>query len=342
LPLLKDLLSAAGGSHGDEPTSASPYQQATEGIRAAARWLLTAFAAIGGVLVAGVPLTDVGRVGIWSLRFWVVIAAIVVALAAIGWMIRAVSRVFTAEYVSFGDLRQADFPTKTRRREKVLSRTTPRPPNSQLPTSQPEEEERRGTRRQRQIRAIQEIIDLSREELYGTQARNLGELAERLEEANEKVRSAGIEGRTQAEKTPDVRLRVAQPELERAASRVLDFANYEYTRRTFKSLFPGLALAGFIAAAGVVTYAVVVSSSPAKAPAITQPIRVLLTLKPGARTWSTILGPSCDIGSVAAVAVGGSLNSPEVVSNRTASCRAVRFRVGKRQGVAFPVIASSK
>ena len=111
---------SAGEEKGAERFAPSPYQQATESIRAAARWLMTAFAAVGGVLVAGVPLSDLGRLEVRSARFVLAVSAVAVALVAIGYMIRTVARVFTARYVSFGELAAADFPEKAGRQRRVL------------------------------------------------------------------------------------------------------------------------------------------------------------------------------------------------------------------------------
>jgi len=308
LASVKSLAEAfSGGPHGDGGLP-SPYQQATESIRAAARWLLAAFAGVGGVLVAGVPLTDIGRIGVWTFRFWLAVGAIVVALAAIGLMIRAVSKVFTARYVSFGELGQADFPDKSGRKRRVWD--------------------------------VEQVINFSRDELYGAQAGTLAELAKRLRVANETSRAVGKPSLGKA--SPSERgVPTALAELERASSRVLDFANYEYTRRTFQSLFPRLALGGIIAAGGVGVYAIVVGSAPARAPKIERPLPVTLTLNPEARDWNRLLGEDCDISAVKAVAVGGSLVVPEVVTASTQGCRAARFKVGKKQGIAVPVVQRS-
>jgi hypothetical protein len=332
MPSPRALLGVTGdGSDTTSGATLSPYVQATESIRAAARWLLAAFAAVGGVLVAGVPLTDLGRVGVWNFRFWIAVAAIVAALGAIGWMIRAVARVFTAEYVSFGELRQADFPEKVKR-----PRTPEGPDDLRSKTAE------KRSRRQRRVHDIREVIDTSREELYGSQARSLAELSRLLRKANEVLsQPVGADAPASQQLESELWAR-RQPELNRAALRVVDFANYEFTRRMFKSLFPKLAFLGFIAAAGVGAYAVAVSSAPPKAPTVDKPIAVTLTLRPGARKWGNLLGSACDIRSVRAVAVAGSLNAPEVVTDQTDTCRAARFRVGRKQGVAVPVTGAGQ
>jgi hypothetical protein len=170
-------------------------------------------------------------------------------------------------------------------------------------------------------------------------ARGLADLSRRLKRANEglaKIRGVKANEAGTSAASPEG-LKREQAALQRAASHVVDFANYEFTRRTFQSLFPRLALLGFLAALSVGTYAVAVNSAPAKAPAVDKPIEVALTLRPQARKWSNVLGPNCDLQDVRAVAVGGPLNGPEVVFVRTDTCRAARFRVGRRQGVAVPV-----
>ena len=65
-----------------EAPDQSPYVVAAENIRTAARWLLTAFAAVGGVLIAGVPLTAIGRIEPWSLNFFLAAGGVAVALVA--------------------------------------------------------------------------------------------------------------------------------------------------------------------------------------------------------------------------------------------------------------------
>src|SRR2546423_11748040 len=85
-------------------------------------------------------------------------------------------------------------------------------------------------------------------------------------------------------------------------------------------------------------YAVLIGTAPTKPAAIETPIAVRLSLKPEARDWKKVLGGQCALDNVRAVAVAGTLSSPEVVTSPTAGCRAARFTVGKKQGVAVPVV----
>ena len=81
----------------------SPYREATQGIRSSARWLVTAFAAVGGALAAGVPLTDLTQVDTSSSHFWLALVSAGLSLAVIGGMILGVSQVFTSRYPTLSE-----------------------------------------------------------------------------------------------------------------------------------------------------------------------------------------------------------------------------------------------
>ena len=285
-------------------TSASPYQSAAENIRSAARWLVTAFAAVGGVLVAGVPLTDLGEITPWSGAFVAAAGGVVAALLAIAYMIFVVSRVFTAEFISFADFAGSDIPG---------GESSPR--------------------RRMLIREIAKTAERSGAELYGGEARDLGELYERLNAANELLRKE-----TSAERPPTPAVSARAASVREAASRVVDFVNYEYVRRTFRGLYPRLVVGGVIVVVGVGVYVFKTGQAAPRPLAVTSPLPVQLTLNPSARSWSSLLGPGCVLSSVKAVAVGGLLTTPEVVTEQIGGCRAVRLTLGAQDGVAVPIV----
>lgn len=285
-------------------TAASPYQSAAENIRSAARWLVTAFAGVGGVLVAGVPLTDLGNIKPWSGAFVAAVGGIIAALLAIAYMIFVVSRVFTAEFISFADFAGADIPGGGA-----------------------------STRRRMLIREISTTAERSGAELYGGEARNLGELYERLNAANEVLRRETSAERTLA---PSVPARAAS--VREAAGRVADFANYEYVRRTFRGLFPRLVVGGAIVVIGVGVYVFKTGQAAPKPLAVSTPLPVELSLNPSARDWTSLLGPGCMLSSVKAVAVGGLVITPVIVTQEMDGCRAVRFTLRATDGVAVPIV----
>lgn len=282
----------------------SPYLAAAENIRTAARWLLTAFAAVGGVLIAGVPLTAIGRIDPWSINFLAAAVGVGVALLAIAYMIYLVSRVFTAEFVSFAEFSVADLPGTASRR------------------------------RIRTIRSIATTAERSRFELYGPVAADLGQLHERLTDLNEQVLK-GSKSRG-ASVSPELLERAEA--VTAAAARVTDFVNYEFVRRTFRSLFPRLAACGAVVALGVGVYVLNTGQAPPKDPSVTKPVAVRLALEQPSDELRDALGEGCDVADIPAVAVGGTLDEPEVVTARAEGCLPVRVDLRETTGIAVPVI----
>jgi hypothetical protein len=72
----------------------SPLDAASERIRETAKWLTVSLAALGGVLVAGSQLSDIGSLELWSSRFWT--AVVGAGLAAAGSGIILVATINTA------------------------------------------------------------------------------------------------------------------------------------------------------------------------------------------------------------------------------------------------------
>ena len=73
----------------DEATVAvRSFAGSTESLREAAKWLLAAAAGVGGVLVAGLQLSNLGELGAdqW-LRMMVALIGLALALVGVGWVI---------------------------------------------------------------------------------------------------------------------------------------------------------------------------------------------------------------------------------------------------------------
>src|SRR5690242_3919507 len=84
-----------------EASSAASYATATDNLRTAARWLLTAAAAAGAVLVAGVQLTSIGSLGPsdWP-RLIAAAVGLAAGLGAVGYMIFQASLLLTDEWIT--------------------------------------------------------------------------------------------------------------------------------------------------------------------------------------------------------------------------------------------------
>lgn len=288
----------AGGPE-NQPSSGTPFEDATRNLQAAARWIVTALAAVGGVLVAGIPLTALGKVSGWEaiLAF----ASLFVALVAIGVVIPVVAKVFTTPYVTLTELAQSEFPT---RKGQDTSRVTD----------------------------IVDKIHRSREELLGDQAEDLGVLHSRLKAVNSRLRKQRGARRQDLESEDPPHGALAAPTdvdaanaLRATAERVLDFANYEATRRIFVGLYGKLAFAGLVTAVGVSFYAYIVNR-PSGTVMITSPRPVILSL-PADSAQAKRLGEHCNVRQVAAVAVEGPLRRPTVSTIPSRECAAVSFRV---------------
>ena len=73
-------------------------------LRETAKWLTTAFAALGTAMLAGTQLSKIGQLGLADLRLWVAVAAGTLALSAVGVVIWNVTRVLAPEWVSIHEL----------------------------------------------------------------------------------------------------------------------------------------------------------------------------------------------------------------------------------------------
>jgi hypothetical protein len=300
----------------------SPFASATANIQAAARWIVAALAAVGGVLVSSVPLTGLGKFNSF-LEFSEAGAGLLVALAAVGFTIAAAARVFTTEHITLAALAAKELPTKAGGGPEPIEQT------------------------------IRQIMR-SREELFGEVAKDLGDLNAQLASANKALRNdsshivseagsathalmssnkpyvrsllgdAWLRPQRRATPTPatETELSPLAARLQSSARTVVDFANYDTARRNFSSLTVRLLAAGFIAIIGVSDYAYWISRPELQ---VGQPTPVLVSLPPS--TPAGFLGFKCDLGRVSAVAISGTIERPTVVTVPTDQCAARRFTV---------------
>ena len=91
-------------------SSAASYSTATDNLRTATRWLLTAAAAAGAVLVAGLQLTSIGSPGTgdWP-RLAAATAGLTAGLGAVGYMIFQASMLLTDEWITLAQLEMEPF-----------------------------------------------------------------------------------------------------------------------------------------------------------------------------------------------------------------------------------------
>ena len=92
-----------------DTSSAASYATATDNLRTSARWLLTAAAGAGAVLVAGVQLTSIGSLGLgeWP-RLVAAVAGLAAGLGAVGYMIWQASLLLTDKWITLTALEEQD------------------------------------------------------------------------------------------------------------------------------------------------------------------------------------------------------------------------------------------
>jgi hypothetical protein len=237
---------------------------------------------------------------------------LLVALAAVGFMIRSAARVLTTPYITVAALRDAEIPP--------TAGSKPRP-----------------------ITATLKQVKRNSDELFGEVAEDLGDLNTRLGNANEALRNesakivpaaappapavpgppqpGGVPPEDQPRTTETLTSVAAR--LQAAARTVVDFANYDVARRNFSTLTVRLLAAGFISVLGVADYAYFVSRPEIQ---IGQPTPVLVSLPPTSDQAKS-LGANCNTSRVFAVAISGTIQRPTVVTVPTDQCAALRFKV---------------
>jgi len=205
---------------GDMSTAAS-YAAANENLRTATRWLLTAAAGAGAILVAGVQLTSIGSLGPgnWP-RLAAAAGGLAAGLGAVGYMIFQASLLLTDKWITLAALELEEV--------KQLLWNSGR---------------RRDKRRLEELRRIKDELQNYQDEFYGSVASSIPDLYSRLIEANRKAREAP--SADHAETAADLR---------KAVDTLVQAANYSYTRSGFAALRRRLALAGVVFIAGIVVF----------------------------------------------------------------------------------------
>jgi hypothetical protein len=204
-----------------DASQAASYATATANLRAAARWLLTAAAAAGAVLVAGVQLTGLGSLGTgeWP-RLIIACASLAAGLSAVGYLVFQASLMLTDEWITLAELDM-----------EMISR--------QLTGSR-----RRRDRRLEEIRKIRGELESYQDEFYGSVASSISDLYRRLIDANRKAREFP---------SPEHAKQAA--ELREVVETLVQAANYSYARSAFAGLRQHLIGAGAVFVAGIVIFA---------------------------------------------------------------------------------------
>lgn len=140
---------------------AATFAAATETLRSTARWLLTAAAGLGGLLVAGLQLTSLGSLSLTAWRLWVSVGGVLLAVCGVAYLIMRTSQILTNEWITLAQLSVDDFQAQL---EGAASSS-----------------------------ALLQEIEVYKHELYAQVAESVQQLYRRLIQANELIREAVVD-----------------------------------------------------------------------------------------------------------------------------------------------------
>lgn len=221
-------------------TPGTYYGTATAALESTAKWLVTAFAAVGALMIGGVQLTGIWDLDLWEPRFIAAIACLIVGIVAVVYLVRKTSGIFMTEWVTLGDLSHEAY--------------------KQFAGA--DAEDAGGARReQRNLSAILQEVEDAQEELYGHVARSVSDLHRHLREANEEAAKIAA---NEVQLTWPNQGKVFEKvyELRNAAHDVVECANYHRTRQQFDELKGRLWLAVAIVTICVLVFAYVTNLPP--------------------------------------------------------------------------------
>jgi hypothetical protein len=203
--------------------STGAYSSQVDTLRSAARWLIAAFAGVGALLVASLPISGIGQLSPGSWRLYAAGGSAAVALAAVAFMITQASAVLTHEWLTLASLgdEQTDI---------IMAKMKP-------------------AWRSGVLRELDQRLQVSRHELFGYAAENWPQLHTRLRETDELLWRARPESRRA------MRLGREAAVLRNAARDAAQYANYYYTLKLFERMRIRVAVAGLVTAVCVGLFA---------------------------------------------------------------------------------------
>jgi hypothetical protein len=270
--------------------------------REAGKWLIGAFATIGGVLVAGSQLSDMGNLAAWSARWW----------AAVGGLGTALIGILAASFGTLWILLPSRSTLSDAAADNSFTRWVDKHPEL-LPPGETSVERFRRT--------------------YLNVHREYDEAADAYEEAN----AAG-----NVPQAVKIRWRQASArwaEIKPWGTIVNDAATDRRFRRAALTGFTIISVSGTLAAAGIVTFAwaahpekdEATTEAVAATPAAPARVRLALTAS-GEKILREATG--CDPTKLAALRIGGDAATPDVLVLPAPGCKTVRLTLSDSAGEA--------
>lgn len=337
-----NMLGEFGGDDAKASRYVSHYVAPLQRIRATTQWLVVVFSGLAGVLIAGLSISRLEDAS--GSDFVFASLGIIAALGSIILAVFKLSRVLTATYSDLSNL----LTNRIFKEDPVIVRVMDSIALSSEELYRFAAPDLRGLYERLTVAnaASRRIVDDTLGSEYGTRDDDEGpDDSEAVAETPGQISIRdlvqaylnGIAAREAHEGSPMADFGAALEAQSRAATNVVDFANYEYARLAFKSARRYLVGAIVVVVAGVLAF--VYFTSKAEANMIAEPIPVIVSFRESSGVGET-LGPRCDLASVEGVAVGGTLNEPLVLTVPSESCSAARILVSETIGLALPVVSS--
>jgi hypothetical protein len=290
---------------GDEQAGADQAEPEDHGasVRAAARWLVSSYAALAALLVAGIQLNGVTEITSTG-RLVIALIAVLAALLATSAVIVLASRVLIAPALTWNDLI---------RRETVEMTKKPRTASAILDETPPEPDP-----------LLTELRWFT--QIQPVRFTSPRDLREKLSAAREDLSS-----------NPSEALREQVLQYEQAAQACLRQANAWWSRQLYEKLITLLKWSSTVIAVCILAF--LWASRPPDEPAkVTKPFPVKVYLTgPKSAVIAAKLDTACVQQVLSGWAVDGEVKEPEVVTQPRGGCPASHFTVSDELGVAVPV-----
>jgi hypothetical protein len=278
------------------PTAAGDaLTRAADRIRATAQWLITAFAAVAAVLVAGSQLSDIGHLGGWRLA--VAFISVVIAVAAVAYAIGQAAGVATAGRVSLGDLANPNETTLNDVRQRVNGDPA-------------------------LLAGYGDVAALSTD--YAAT------LSQRKAALADYYANVGNQGKETTARVADAQAQA----VDQAVQRLLNVASFYTLSKKFNDSRPRMFVGALVGALAIVGFAWAAHPPDKKTkPAVAAPAEVTIKLtKEGKKLLSAPLGKQCVARSVPAIVLATTAGTAEVVTLPRGGCRIRRFTVSADVG----------
>jgi hypothetical protein len=317
-------------------TTAVPDDSAP--VRTAAQWLVVAAGAVGAAMVAGLQLSDVGKLAGNPVQLAFAAMMFVAALTVVGRVIARASAVLVIRRITVSDLRAAETAEQVRGTGiKLVSEAArdspPRDPVTWIPRQFDKLKHRFQQPRvsRESLTHLQPIlgqIRANREWLFVTEEMTASELSEAYLQAVHEARNG------------DPAATALAADLERRLATLCSFVRAELTRTAYRRLSTTITgWHGWLFTGALALFALTLSWPITEAPAVKSPYRLDIVLTGSAADLHDAgLPPGCRPSTrLTAVALAGTTTEPLVVTDAQGSCPAARFTVTDDVGVPLPL-----